>query len=187
MLMIKFKKSTIAKGILSVLAVGGVITIAAIAPNSLQMLKMFGVNKKRYKSQSVYKTLKRMEKQNIIKIIKETDNKTIISITKNGKKKIIEYNIDNMEIKRPAKWDGKWRIISFDIPEKRKIAREALRMKLKDFNFYHLQKSLFAYPFPCKDEIDFVSEIFKIQKNITYFETSCISDELTMKKYFNLI
>ena len=185
--MTKFKKSTIAKCVLATLAVGGVITIAAIAPNSLQMLKMFGVDKKRYKSQSVYKALKRMAKQNIIEIVKETDDKTTISITKNGKNKLIEHNIDNMEIKKPAKWDGKWRIISFDIPEKQKTAREALRMKLKDFDFYHLQKSLFACPFPCQDEIYFVSEIFKIRKYITYFETSNITNELTMKKYFNLL
>lgn len=180
------KKITIAKIVLSVLAVGGVITIAAIAPNSLQMLKMFGLGKKRYKSQSVYRTLKRMEKQNTIEIIKETDDKTTISITKDGKKKMIEYNIDDMKIEKPKKWDGKWRIISFDIPEKQKTAREALRMKLKDFDFYHLQKSLFACPFPCRDEIDFVSEVFKIRKHITYFETSNITNELAMRKYFNL-
>lgn len=180
------KKVTIAKIVLSVLAVGGVLAIAAIAPNSLQMLKMFGIDKKRYKSQSVYKALKRMEKQNIIKVVKETDSKTTISITRDGKKKLVEYNIDDMEIKKPKIWDGKWRIISFDIPEKQKTAREALRTKLKDFDFYHLQKSLFACPFPCRDEIDFVSEIFKIRKHITYFETSNITNELAMKKYFNL-
>lgn len=180
------KKATIAKIVLSVLAVGGVITIVAIAPNSLQMLKMFGLDKKRYKSQSVYKAIKRMEKQNIIRVIKETDDKTTISITRDGKKKLAEYNIDDMEIKKPKIWDGKWRIISFDIPEKQKTAREALRMKLRDFDFYHLQKSLFACPFPCRDEIDFVSEIFKIGKHITYFETSTITNELTLKKYFGL-
>ena len=183
----RVKKITIAKIILSALAVGGVLTIVAIAPNSLQMLKMFGINKKRYKSQSVYRTLKRMEKQNIIKVIKEMNNKTTISITRNGKKRLVEYSIDDMEIKKPKIWDGKWRIISFDIPEKQKTAREALRMKLKDFDFYHLQKSLFACPFPCRDEIDFVSEIFKIRKHITYFETSTITNELAMKKYFNLL
>lgn len=181
------KKVTIAKIILSVLAVGGVLTIVAIAPNSLQMLKMFGVDKKRYKSQSVYRTLKRMEKQNVIKIIKETGNRTTISITRDGKKKLAEYNIDDMEIKKPKIWDGKWRIISFDIPEKQKMARDALRIKLQDFNFYHLQKSLFACPFPCRDEIDFVSEIFKIRKHITYFETSTITNELVLKKHFNLL
>ena len=181
------KKITIAKIVLSALAVGGVLTIVAIAPNSLQMLKMFGINKKRYKSQSVYRTLKRMEKQDIIKIVKEMNNKTTISITRNGKKRLVKYSIDDMEIKKPKIWDGKWRIISFDIPEKQKTAREALRMKLKDFDFYHLQKSLFACPFPCRDEIDFVSEIFKIRKYITYFETSTITNELVLKKHFNLL
>ena len=40
-----------------------------------------------------------MEKQNIIKVIKEMDNKTTISITRNGKKRLVEYSIDDMEIK----------------------------------------------------------------------------------------
>ena len=35
-------------------------------------------------------------------------------------KKLVEYNIDDMEIKKPKKWDGKWRIISFDIPKNKK-------------------------------------------------------------------
>ena len=161
--MTKFKKSTIAKCVLATLAVGGVITIAAIAPNSLQMLKMFGVDKKRYKSQSVYRTLKRMEKQNIIEIVKETDNKTTIFITKNGKNKLIEHDIDNMEIKKPAKWDGKWRIISFDIPEKQKTAREALRMKLKDFDFYHLQKACLPVLFPAKTKFILCQKYLKYE------------------------
>ncbi|MBM2817936.1 MAG: PaaX family transcriptional regulator, phenylacetic acid degradation operon negative regulatory [Parcubacteria group bacterium] len=127
--MAKFKKSAIAKCVLSILAAGGIMTVAAVAPNSLQMLEIFGVNKKRYKPQSVYKALKRMEKKNIIEIIKETGGKTTISITRNGKKKLIEYSMDDMEIKKLSRWDGKWRIISFDIPEKQKIAREALRIK----------------------------------------------------------
>ena len=60
-------------------------------------------------------------------------------------------------------------------------------MKLKDFDFYHLQKVCSLARSLCRDEIDFVSEIFKIRKHITYFETSTITNELNMKKYFNLL
>ena len=35
-----------------------------------------------------------------------------------------------MEI-RQTKWDGEWRIVIFDIPEKFKKAREALKVKIK--------------------------------------------------------
>ena len=181
------KKETIGKIILATVAFAGIMTIAAVAPNSLQMLELFGFGKRKYKPNSFYRTLKRLQKQRLIEIKKEKDDKIIISITNNGKKRLLEYNIDDLKIKKTEKWDKKWRIISFDIPEKRKKAREALREKLKDLDFYPLQKSLFVLPFPCRDEIDFIAEVFQIQKHITYFETPEISDEYKIKKYFDLL
>lgn len=181
------KKETVVKIILAVIGVAGVMTIAAVAPNSVQMLELFGLGKKKYKTRSAYHALKRMQKQRLIEIKKETGDKIIISITEKGKKRLLEYNIDDMIIERPEKWDKKWRVVSFDIPEKRKKAREALREKLKDFDFYPLQESLFVSPFPCRDEMDFIAKIFQIENNITYFETQEISNEYKIKKYFNLL
>lgn len=182
----EIKRGDITKIILATIGFAGIMTIAAVAPNSLQMLELFGLGKKKYKPRSAYHALKRMQKRRLIEIIKEKDDKIIISITEKGKKRLLEYNIDDMKIKRPEKWDKKWRVVSFDIPEKRKKSREALREKLKDFDFYPLQKSLFVLPFPCRDEIDFIAEIFQIQNNITYFETSKISNEYKLRKYFDL-
>lgn len=181
------KKETIAKIILATVAFVGIMTIAAVAPNSLQMLELFGLGKKKYKPNSFYRTFKRMQNQRLIEIKKEKDDKIIISITEKGKKRLLEYNIDDMRIERPEKWDKKWRVISFDIPEKRKKAREALREKLKDLDFYPLQKSLFIFPFPCRDEIDFIAEVFQIQKNITYFETLEINNDYKIKKHFKFL
>lgn len=183
----KINTKTIGKVILATIAVAGVMTIVAVAPNSLQILKLFGFGKKKYNSRSVYRSLKRMEKQRLIEIKKEDGDKIILSITEKGKKKLLEYNIDDLRIEKPKKWDKKWRVISFDIPEKRKLAREALRGKLKDFDFYPLQKSLFVFPFECRDEIDFIAEVFQVQNNITYLETNEISNDYKIKKYFNIL
>ena len=182
----KINKATIAKSILGVVGTVGILTMAAIAPNSLQILKLFGVGKKQYKPRSIYKTLKRMETQQLVDI-KEKDDKVIIIITEKGKKRLLKYNIDDMQIKKPKRWDKKWRLVSFDVPEKQKKAREALRNKLKDLEFFPLQKSLFISPFPCKNEIDFISEIFQIQKHIIFIETPNINNEYKIKEYFNLI
>lgn len=182
----RMKKGTVAKIILATLAFAGIMTIAAVAPNSLQMLELFGLDKKKHKPRSAYYALKQMQKQRLIEVIKEKDDKITISITEKGKKRLLEYNIDDMKIERLEKWDKKWRIISFDIPEKRKKAREALREKLKDLDFYPIQKSLFVLPFPCRDEINFIAEVFQIQKHITYFEAPEISNDYKIKRYFDL-
>lgn len=183
--MAKIKYSAIAKGILAVAGVAGIITIAAIAPNSLQMLKLFGFGKKDYNPKSVYNTLKRLQKNKLVDIT-EKDGKIIIKITKDGKNKILEYGFENMQITKPKKWDGKWRIIGFDIPEKKKKAREALRHKIKELGFIKMQKSLFVYPYECKEEVEFVGEFFQVYEHIVLIEASSINQEEHYKHIFEL-
>ena len=60
-----------------------------------------------------------------------------------------------MKIRKPAKWDGKWRIVVFDIPENLRSIRQALREHLCRLQFYQLQKSVFVLPYECGDEIEF--------------------------------
>ena len=177
----------ISRCLLAGLEVAGILTMAAIAPNSLQLIKMFGAGKRKYKSNSVYRALKRLEKQRCVEIIKEINGKTTIKITEKGRKRLLEYNIDEMKIEVPKHWDKKWRVVSFDIPEKRKKAREALRYKLRDLNFYPIQKSMFILPYQCRDEIDFIAEIFQIKKHLVYFEATNIDNEIKIRNYFNLL
>jgi DNA-binding transcriptional regulator PaaX len=44
-----------------------------------------------------------------------------------------------------GKWDEKWRIVAFDIPEKFKTGRDALRRKLKEVGFHELQKKYLCF------------------------------------------
>ncbi len=47
------------------------------------------------------------------------------------------------------KWDGKWRIVIWDIPEKRRKARDLLRHQLKMLGFKKLQNSIWASKKDC--------------------------------------
>ncbi|MBI4692140.1 MAG: hypothetical protein HY773_01720 [Candidatus Terrybacteria bacterium] len=179
------KSSTITKCILATIGFAGLVTIIVIAPNSLQMLELFGLGRKRYKPNSVYATFKRLQKQRFVDILEKGD-KTIIKITEAGKKKLLEYSFDDMKIKKPNKWDGKWRIVGFDIPEKYKKMREALRHKLNELGFVKLQKSLFVHPYECRDEVEFIGEFFQIHKFITFIEADSISNDNYLKYKFNL-
>ena len=181
----KIKSSAIAKGVLVALGMMGVITIAMVAPNSLQMLRIFGFGKKDYNPKSVYNSLKRLQKNRLVDIT-EKDGKTIIKITKNGKSKLLEYEFEDMQIAKPKKWDGKWRIVGFDVPEKRKKAREALRHKMKELGFIQMQKSLFVYPYECRKEIEFIGEFFQVYEHIVLIEASSISQEEYYKYKFGL-
>lgn len=41
-------------------------------------------------------------------------------------------------------WDGKWRIVIFDIPESKRTVRNLLRRRLQDWNFKIWQKSVWV-------------------------------------------
>ena len=83
-------------------------------------------------------------------------------------------------------WDGKWRTVIFDIPEKLKSARNALRDKLKEVGFHELQKSVFVFPYECKDEIDFIIEFFNLRQYVRYGIFDFIDNDLHLRKTFNL-
>lgn len=42
----------------------------------------------------------------------------------------------------PKHWNGKWRIVIFDIPEQKRIIRNMFRRNLKKWGFKNLQKSV---------------------------------------------
>ena len=41
-------------------------------------------------------------------------------LTKFGKRRIIKYALDELSIEKPKQWDGRWRMIIYDVDEKRK-------------------------------------------------------------------
>ena len=88
---------------------------------------------------------------------------------------------------KKQKWDGLWRIIIFDIPEDHKNAREALRQKLKKFGFYHLQKSVFVFPYDCEKEIKALADFFMANDNIEYIRAKTLGGkEREVKDFFDL-
>ena len=120
----KYSRGELAKDILKGLALGGLIVSSFALPNLPQIFHLFGVgsSKERFK---VKRSISKLQKKKLV-IIYEKDGMDVVEITKEGEKKISKYKLEEMKILRPKKWDGKWRIIIFDIPEKFKKARNAL-------------------------------------------------------------
>jgi DNA-binding transcriptional regulator PaaX len=141
---------------------------------------------------------KNIEKRRLFRIVREFYNERIIDykedkngnvkiiLTKDGKQRALEYQIDKIELKKPKKWDGKWRMVIFDIPEKNKKAREALRRKLRELGFKELQKSIFVIPFECEDEIDFIVEVFQIRSCVRFVRVESFTNDEQFKLKFDL-
>ncbi len=108
------------------------------------------------------------------------------ALTQKGEKRFRKIFIDEVMIKRPKKWDGKWRLLIYDIPIRFKKAREAFRWKLKDLGFFQLQKSSWIYPFPCEGELLLVAEFFGVWKHIEILEVNKLLDDKKLRSHFGL-
>lgn len=157
--------------LLAIVVLGGVLTITIIAPNAFLVLSPFI---KRYKKNSVNNSILRRKfknlKDNGMILISEKDEKTKITLTKKGREKVLEYQVDQMEIKKQKKWDGKWRFVMFDIPEKKRLARDVFRRKLKELGFEKIKNSVWANKYPCSKEIEFLVQLYEIRPYVDLVE-----------------
>ena len=179
---------TIGRGILTLLAFGTLATMVLVAPNALQIIKLFLDKEprlKKYSSDSIRNSLYRLQSQKLISI-EEEKGKIIVRITKRGKIKAFKYKIDEMKIPIPKTWDGKWRVVIFDIPNKKTLARDVLREKLKSLGFWKIQKSVFVYPYECREQIDYIREVYQVSSNVKTFVVEQIEDEKRYLEFFNL-
>lgn len=181
------KKSKIGKDLLKYLAFGGILTIAMLSPiGGPKIVKSF-FKHLRYKIRQIKDSAYYLRKRGLVEFIMENDNEITLKITNNGKKYLKTFDIDNMILNKPERWDKKWRLVVFDVPEEHKNAREALRRKLKELNFVRFQDSVWITPYQCDDEIRFLREIFKIPFDVDVFEVSDLKHhEIRLKKHFKI-
>ncbi len=184
----KYRKGELAKEILFLVAVGVVIPASLVLPNLPTILKplLKSLSKKtQAKEQSVVKSILYLKKHRLM-AVKERGGEQILILSEEGKRRILKFKLDQISIRRPNKWDGYWRVIAFDIPEKERGGRDALRSTLKRVGFYQLQKSCFVHPFECKDEIDFITETYRISHHVNYMLVSKIEGQNSLKRLFGL-
>lgn len=189
----KTKYGEITKDILLMLAEAGILAVAATSPYFLINITKVILKDKRYrkkysdsKEKSLLRSLSGLNKNRII-IIKEKNGKFEVMLTEKGKKVVKEILFDDMKIDKQKVWDKKWRIVIFDIPEKRgRRGRDAIRTKLQSLGFYQMQKSVWAYPYPCEKEIQLICEIYAINPFVNIITADEMYNDESLRKYFKI-
>ncbi len=128
-------------------------------------------------------TLNRLKKEKIIEIFHK-DNREIIKLTKRGKDRVPYYLSEEMPEIQQSEWDGKWRIVLFDIPNTKNKTRDAFRRKLQEFGFYQLQKSIFVFPYDCAHEIRYLRNLYDIEPFVKYMVADIIESEIDLVSEF---
>jgi hypothetical protein len=183
----KIRIGILGKQILTLLLMGISLGLTMSVRRHFWVLDSIPKELKKVKKKYLNRAIRRLYESKLVEIKEDKNGNTILVLSEEGKKKILIYNIENLKLKRQSKWDGYWRLFIFDIPEKFKRERYILSKKLKEIGMYQLQKSVYVYPFECRDELDFIIEYYGFRKYVRFILAKEIDSELYLKKIFGLI
>ncbi|MEK7562233.1 MAG: hypothetical protein AAB509_00940 [Patescibacteria group bacterium] len=150
-----------------------------------KVLKTVSMEWKRLNKKELREGISDLHRSKFINKNKDLGDLIGITLTKKGKLKALNIQLDGIKNKK-EKWDKKWRMVAFDIPEKFKRGRDALRHKLKKIGFCELQKSIFITPYDCEKEIGLLIEFFELDKYVRFGILEFIDNENYFKQFFKI-
>lgn len=186
-------KKEITKIILKGLLISGGIAIASTSPYfatrlipALIKYARYRKRQKDFEKKKFYNAFYKLRKRGFIKF-KYSGKQVYISLTLEGRKWAGRYQIDDLQIKKPRKWDKKWRVLIFDIKEKQRNKREALRGKIKELGLYQIQKSVWICPYEFIKEINLLRQFFGLTNDeMTVIKTDNIENDQKIKTFFKI-
>lgn len=139
---------------------------------------------KKFNPHVLKRNLKRLREQKIVEIVKK-DGEDLIKLTQKGHTKYLKFKLEKLSL-QGKRWDGKWRIVIYDIAKFKKNQVSAFRNILKYINFFPLQKSVYLTPYPCEEQISYLREYFGISSEVLLIRADKIENEDFYKQYFGL-
>lgn len=119
------------------------------------------------KKSELARTIKRLRDRGLVEEVKLKED-IILKLTSAG---------EDLGSNEPKEWDGKWRIVMFDIPEEKRVIRNLFRRNLKKWGFKHLQKSVWVSK---KDVFEKLTNYIKdlgIERWVTVIEADKFSNQ----------
>ena len=188
----KLSSRSLAATLLKVIASGGILAALLVAPNIGIALKPFLEHEdwrklREEERRRIREEIRRLRERRLVEIAVK-NGKEYLQITEAGKQRLREFEIDSLKLPNSKRWDKKWRLVMFDIPEQKYKGRRALQIKLTQLGFFPLQKSVFVYPHHCHDEVDFITTFFELQQFVVYCEADSLGErEIAARRHFSLL
>jgi hypothetical protein len=172
--------------ILKIIAAAGLISTIMLLPGLAQLVPVFRVRKPCRQKQELSRLLKRLKRRGLISTSIGRDGADKIKLTAKGHKELLKYTLCEKAIDRPKRWDKKWRMVMFDIPERHRRVRENLRFFLRVVGFVKLQHSAWVYPFPCEELIELTRSGLNIRSEAIYLVCERFPHDISLVKHFEL-
>lgn len=182
----KRRLGQIQSAVLATVAVTGFVLVATVAPKIFSLLEHIPAMKRarlKYRAKTV---LGRLVIMGLI-AFETRDGKKYARLTEDGKK-VIAFERQKFALAKTKKrrWDGRWRVIIFDVPERRRLVRDHLRDTMQETGFAHLQDSVWIFPYDCEDFVALLKADLKIGTAVLYMVVEQIENDKHLRAHFNL-
>lgn len=108
-----------------------------------------------------------------------------LQLTAKAHTRLAKIDEETLAITPQDRWDRRWRIVIYDIPEKHKTARNLINLKLRSLGCFQLQKSTWITPFPCRDVIETLCAHYDVDRYVTYFEAVGLDNAAPLLRRFH--
>jgi DNA-binding transcriptional regulator PaaX len=169
------------KLLLNAIKLAGVLAVALVVPNILGAMQRLGmVPGKRHKA-SLGRSLERLVENGLV-----IRSEKGYSLTRAGERRMSQFVFEDFAIRRARLWDERWRVVVFDIPEKRRKLRVRLREILMLAGFLRLQDSVWIHPYDCEDLLTLLKTELGIGKHLVYMVVESIENDRDLRSHFSL-
>ncbi len=168
--------------VLATIATTALLGIALVAPNALQMLKIFDERDKQKYGYKINTKLNSLIQSGFLKFKEGKLGNKYLELTPKGRLELLKYQ--KTAFKKPKRWDGIWRVVIFDIPKNKDRMRDIIRFHLKKIGFIQLQKSVWVFPYNCEEIILLLKTNFKFGKEVLYMKVKSIENDKAIRKHF---
>ena len=164
---------------------GGVIIAIGAIPDFSKIIKYYASAKKGARFNYQAKTaLGRLSKLGLV-TFEERDERHYARITERGKN-ILQLETQKVAHMKKKKWDRRWRVVIFDIPEKRRSVRVSLRRFMEEYGFVRLQNSVWIYPYDCEDLVALAKANLRIGADVLYMIVEKLEHDKHLREHFKL-
>ncbi|MBI5645077.1 CRISPR-associated endonuclease Cas2 [Candidatus Kaiserbacteria bacterium] len=175
----------IQKSVLSAIALSGILLVTMAAPNTLQLLGYLpGMRRSRFRQQAETALSRLVQKRWVV--FETKGDKRFARITDAGRQALLAETMKNGRGRGKQRWDKRWRVVIFDVPEKRRNIRDRLRKTMRAFGFERLQDSVWVYPHNCEEIIALLKAELRVGFSVLYMLVEQIENEKYLKERFDL-
>lgn len=177
------RRTKLNKAIIAVVGTAGILALGAVAPGVIGALgKMRLLPQERYRIKT---SLGRMIKKGYVEVEQQGGEKRV-RLTEKGERFAALMHEGELKPKKQKRWDGKWRIVIYDLKKGTPVLRARVRELIQTFGFKMLQRSVWVSPYDCEDLIFILKQEFRLGDSLLYIIADDIEHDAPLRAHFKL-